>query len=394
MKKRIFSGIQPSGNLHIGNYLGAIQNWVKLQDEFDSIFCVVDLHAITVPQDPEVLRRRTIEVAKIYLAAGIDPKKSAMFVQSHVTEHAELCWILNTIATIGELSKMTQFKDKAGVLNIEEKQVDVKNAIKHIDMQLDELDKEEKFSKNLLKKTRNDIREFLKLIDKMEEQMVKNLLLEKMKGDAKESIKTGLFDYPVLMAADILLYNTELVPVGKDQKQHIELARTLAGRFNHKFGETFVIPEAYTKKESENIMGLDDPTKKMSKSATSEYNYIALSDDAQTVRKKIKKAVTDSGSEIVYRDEKPALKNLINIYSLLDNKTPKEVEKEFSGKGYADFKTELSEVIIRFLEPFQERMAELTDKKVLKILEDGAKKVRPIAKKKLVEVKKKIGFVV
>jgi tryptophanyl-tRNA synthetase len=196
------------------------------------------------------------------------------------------------------------------------------------------------------------------------------------------------------MAADIVLYDTQLVPVGKDQKQHIELARTLAQRFNHKFGETFVIPEAYTKKESENIMGLDDPTKKMSKSAKSEYNYIALNDDAETVRKKIKKAVTDSGSEVVYQEDKPALKNLINIYSLLADKTPKEVEKLFAGKKYSDFKTELAEVIIKFLAPFQKKIGELSDEKVLAIMEDGAKKVRPLAKKKLEEVKKKIGFIV
>ena len=350
MKKRIFSGIKPSGDLHLGNYLGAIQNWVKLQDEparnashsdaggYDSIFCVVDMHAITVPQDPETLRRRTIEIAKIYLAAGIDPKKCALFIQSHISEHAELAWILNTIAKIPELEKMTQFKDKSA-------------------------------------------------------------------KEGKESAGVGLFDYPILMAADILLYDTQVVPVGKDQKQHIELARTLAQRFNHKFGETFVIPEAYTKKESENIMGLDDPTKKMSKSAKSEYNYIALNDDAEAVRRKIKKAVTDSGSEIVYQDEKPALKNLINIYGLLNNKTPKEVEEMYSGKkparnathsvagGYSDFKTELAEVIVKFLEPFQKKMGELSDEKVLAILEDGAKKVRPLARKKLDEVKSKMGFV-
>jgi tryptophanyl-tRNA synthetase len=327
MKKRIFSFIQPSGNLHIGNYLGAIQNWVKLQKEYDSIFCVVDMHAITVPQEPETLRRRTIEIAKIYLAAGIDPKKCSIFIQSHICEHAELGWILNTITKIPELEKMTQFKDKSA-------------------------------------------------------------------KDSRESASAGLFDYLVLMDADIVLYDTQLVPVGKDQKQHIELARTLAQRFNHKFGETFVIPEAYTKKESENIMGLDDPTKKMSKSAKSEYNYIALNDDAETVRKKIKKAVTDSGSEVVYQEDKPALKNLINIYSLLADKTPKEVEKLFAGKKYSDFKTELAEVIIKFLAPFQKKIGELSDEKVLAIMEDGAKKVRPLAKKKLEEVKKKIGFIV
>jgi tryptophanyl-tRNA synthetase len=332
MKKRIFSGVAPSGNIHIGNYLGALKNWVNLQNEYESIFCVVDMHAITMPRDPEELRKKTIEVAKIYLAAGIDRKKSTLFIQSHVPEHAELMWILNTITKTGELSKMTQFKDKA----------------------------------------------------------------ELSTGNSKafESVPLGIFNYPILMVADILLYDTNLVPVGEDQLQHIEITRTLGNRFNKRFGETFVIPEAYVQKEGMRIMGLDDPTKKMSKSAKSEYNYIALNDDAETVRRKIKKAVTDSGSEIVYRDDKPALKNLINIYSLLDNKSPKEVEKLFVGKKYSDFKTELAEVIVKFLEPFQKKMGELSDEKVLAILEDGAKKVRPLAKKKLDEVKKKIGFVI
>ena len=325
-KQRIFSGIQPSGNLHLGNYLGAIRNWVKLQDQYDSIFCVVDLHAITVPQDPNDLRRRTLEVAKIYLAAGIDPQKCSLFIQSHVKEHVELSWILNTIAKIPELEKMTQFKDKSG-------------------------------------------------------------------KNGKESVGVGLFDYPVLMAADILLYDTELVPVGKDQKQHVELTRTLGERFNKKFGETFVIPKAYTTEVSENIMGLDDPTKKMSKSAKSEYNYMSLTDDTETVRRKIKKAVTDSGSEIVYRDDKPALRNLINIYSLLSEKSTAEIEKMYAGKGYADFKADLADVVVSFIKPLQEKMSELTDEKVLKILKLGAETVRLLAQKKLDEVKKKIGFI-
>jgi len=327
MKKRIFSGIKPSGDLHLGNYLGAIKNWVKLQDEYDSIFCVVDMHAITVPQEPEMLRKRTIEIAKIYLACGIDPQKCSIFIQSHIPEHAELAWILNTITKIPELEKMTQFKDKS--------------------------------AKN-----------------------------------GRESASVGLFDYPVLMASDILLYNTQLVPVGEDQLQHIELARTLAKRFNKRFGDTFFAPEAYIQKEGMRIMALDNPNKKMSKSSQTENSYISLSDNADIVRRKVKKAVTDSGSEIVYSDEKPALKNLINIYSLLENKMPKEMEKTFTGKKYADFKTELAEVIIKFLQPFQKRMMDLSDNKVLKILEDGAKKTRPLAKKKLEEVKKKIGFVV
>jgi tryptophanyl-tRNA synthetase len=326
MKQRIFSGVQPSGNLHIGNYLGAIRNWVKLQDEYDSIFCVVDMHAITIPQDPEELRRRTIDIAKIYLASGIDPQKSSIFIQSHVPEHAELAWILNTITKIPELERMTQYKDKS-------------------------------------------------------------------QKAGKDSAGVGLFDYPVLMAADILLYNTNLVPVGEDQFQHIELTRTLAERFNKKFGETFIVPEAHFTKEGLRIMGLDDPKKKMSKSASSEYNYIALSDDAETVKKKIKKAVTDSGSEIVYNDSKPALKNLINIYSLLSGKNPKEIEKEYASRGYSDFKNGLAEKVIDFLQPFQEKYNSLDDKKVLSILEEGAQKVRPLAQKKIQEVKKKIGFI-
>jgi tryptophanyl-tRNA synthetase len=325
-KQRIFSGVQPSGNLHIGNYLGAIKNWVKLQNEFESIFCVVDLHAITVPQDPEKLRQKTLEVAKIYLAAGIDSNKSAIFIQSHVPEHSELAWILNTVAKIPELEKMTQFKDKS-------------------------------------------------------------------QKSGKESASVGLFDYPVLMAADILLYDTQVVPVGEDQLQHLELARTLGKRFNAKFGETFIIPEPFITKEGMRIMGLDDASKKMSKSASSEYNYIALTDSEEIVRKKIKKAVTDSGSEIVYQDNKPALKNLINIYSLLSDKTPKEIEGMYAGKGYADFKNDLAEVIIAFLQPFQERYAALSEEKVLEILKAGAEKVRPLAQAKLSEVKKKIGFI-
>lgn len=326
MKQRIFSGIQPSGNLHLGNYLGAIRNWVKLQDSYDSIFCVVDMHAITVPQDPEVLRRRTLDIAKIYLAAGIDPEKCALFIQSHVPEHAELCWILNTIAKVPELERMTQYKDKS-------------------------------------------------------------------QKNGKESTSVGLFDYPILMVADILLYDTNLVPVGGDQFQHIELTRTLAERFNKKFGETFVLPEAYATKESMLIMGLDDPTKKMSKSASSEYNYIALTDDEEAIRRKIKKAVTDSGSEIVYNDTKPALKNLIHIYSLLSEKPVKEIEKEYAGKGYADFKAGLADIVVSFMKPLQEKIKSLDDEKVLAILRSGAEKVQPLARKKLEEVKKKIGFI-
>lgn len=336
MQKRLFSGIQPSGNLHLGNYLGAIQNWVRLQDDYEAIFCVVDLHAITVPQDPIALHTKTMEIAKICLAAGIDPEKSTLFVQSHVREHTELAWVLNTLARMTELERMTQYKDKA------------------------------------------------------------------QKGGAGES-GVGLFTYPVLMAADILLYDTAVVPVGRDQMQHIELARTLARRFNERFGETFIIPEAFISGAPASnatqsvagglIMGLDDPTKKMSKSAASEYNYIALTDDAETVRKKIKRAVTDSGSEIVYNDSKPALKNLINIYTLLSGKTKEEVQTTYQGRGYGDFKTDLAEVIVNFLLPFQERLAALSDDGVLAVLKVGMEKVRPLAEIKLRQVYDKMGII-
>lgn len=325
-KLRLFSGIQPSGNLHIGNYLGAIAQWLPIQDEYEAIFCIVDQHAITVPQNPETLRQKTLEIAKIYLAAGIDPKKCTLFIQSQVPEHTELMWILNTIARLGDLEKMTQFKDKSA------------------------------------------------------------------KGD-RETTGVGLFDYPVLMAADILLYDTAVVPVGEDQLQHIELARTLARRFNERFGETFRVPEGKITREGARIMALDDPTKKMSKSASSEYNFIALTDNADTIRRKIKKAVTDSGSEIVYSDEKPALKNLLNIYALFSGKTPQEVAASYAGKGYGDFKTDLAEVIIGFLMPFQERLARITDEETLVVLRGGAEKVRPLAFEKMRLVRDRVGFI-
>jgi tryptophanyl-tRNA synthetase len=379
-KQRIFSGVQPSGNLHIGNYLGAIKNWVELQEKYESIFCVVDMHAITVPQDPETLRKKTIEIAKIYLAAGIDPKKSSIFVQSQVSEHAELMWILNTIAKMSELDKMTQFKDKSGVVDRISKEEHFLNLDRALNILVPKLEK--------------------KVNAELTEQEIE-ICVNSLKGYTElfnrrfkaENAGVGLYDYPVLMAADILLYGTQVVPVGEDQKQHVELARDLAKRFNQKFGETFIVPEVHIKKEGMRIMGLDDPMKKMSKSAKSEYNYISLLDDAETIRKKIKKAVTDSGSEIVYSDDKPALKNLINIYSSFSGKTTAEIEKSYSGKGYGDFKSDLAEVVIEYLKSFQEKYAAISDEEVLKILEEGAEKVRPLAKTKLDEVKKKVGFV-
>lgn len=322
--QRVFSGVQPTNNLHLGNYLGAIKNWVELQNNYDSFYCIVDLHAITVKQDPKVLRQNVLNVAKTYLALGIDPNKSTIFVQSQVKEHTELAWILNTIAKLAELERMTQFKDKA--------------------------------------------------------------------KQHKDNINMGLFAYPVLMAADILLYDTQVVPVGDDQKQHVELTRDLAERFNSQFGKTFVIPEPLIKKEGARIMGLDDPSKKMSKSATSANSYIALLDSPEVAAKKISRAVTDSGSTIESGKDRPALTNLLTIYSLLSDKKVKDIEEEYVGKGYADFKKGLAEVVTKFLSDFQTKFNALDDNKVKNILADGANKARAIAEKKMIDVKTKIGL--
>lgn len=385
-KQRIFSGIQPSGNLHIGNYLGAIKQWVHLQETYDAIFCVVDLHAITVPQNPEELRRRTIEIAKIYLAAGIDPNRSTLFVQSHVHEHAELGWILNTITRNGDLTKMTQFKDKAlfGVDDVDWDVMSLPDMLNSV------------FGKNdakLLKELDSvDARKdaIRAISDYIREEISQRFHLYKKNFN---EAGTGLFDYPVLMAADILLYDTAVVPVGDDQVQHVELARTLARRFNKRFGETFVVPAAKVQKEGARIMGLDNPAKKMSKSASSEYNYVALMDDPELAKKKIMKAVTDSGSEILYADDKPALKNLINIYSLLGALSTEEVVARYAGKGYADFKRDLAEVVARFLVGFQEKFHAISDDEALRILRDGAEKAREMASRKMREVREKVGFV-
>jgi len=327
-KKKIFSGVQPSGDLHLGNYLGAIKNWIEMQDEYDATFCIVDLHAITVPQNSEELHRRILDIAKVYIALGISPEKSTIFVQSDVSAHAELCWLLNcTVARMGDMEKMTQFKDKSN-------------------------------------------------------------------KEGSERASVGLFDYPVLMAADILLYDTDVVPVGEDQVQHVELTRTFARRFNKKFGDAFIVPDVKLNKEGKRIMGLDDPTKKMSKSASSEYNYITLMDSPEIIQKKIRKAVTDSGSEIVYSDDRPALKNLINIYSLLSNKSTDDIENDYVGKGYGDFKDGLIDVIVGFLTPFQERVKAISDDEVREVLSKGAQKANEQAQQKMELVKEKIGFIV
>jgi len=324
MKKRIFSGAQPTGELHIGNYLGALKNWVALQDEYESFYCIVNLHAITLPQDPKTLRRKTLDLARIYLAAGIDPENSTVFIQSDVPEHTDLTWVLSSIARMGELERMTQFKDKG-------------------------------------------------------------------KGNT-ERAGVGLFTYPLLMASDILLYQTDLVPVGQDQKQHLELTRDLAERFNRDFGETFKLPDPYIPKAGASIKSLQDPAKKMSKSDENANGSIFLLDEADTIVKKFKRAVTDSGTEITFDESRPAITNLLTIYHLLTGKSIEESVAQFEGKGYGAFKTELAEATIEFLRPFQERVKQYDDETLNGILSSGAVKARSIAADTLAGVYAKTGI--
>jgi len=322
--KRIFSGIKPSGPLHLGNYLGALRNWVELQREYESFFCIVNLHAITVPQDPKELRERTRETARLYLALGIDPQISTVFIQSDVADHAELTWLLNCVARISELERMTQFKDKA------RKQIES---------------------------------------------------------------GVGLFDYPVLMAADILLYQTDLVPVGEDQKQHLELTRDLAIRFNRDYGETFRIPEAFIPKVGARIMSLSDPSKKMSKSDDEgDAGCVMLMDSADIVQRKFKRAVTDSGTDIRFDEKRPAISNLLTIFQLLTGQGPEDVEAHFSGKGYAMLKQELADLTIAFLRPLQERAGAIDSDKLEDILESGAARARQIAGTTLRSAKANMGI--
>ncbi|MDI3528185.1 MAG: tryptophanyl-tRNA synthetase [Thermoanaerobacter sp.] len=323
--KRVFSGVQPSGDIHIGNYLGAMRQFVALQDDYECFFCAVDLHALTVPQDPKVLKEKTIELAALYLAIGLDPKKVTIFIQSHVPAHAELAWLLQCITYFGELSRMTQFKDKS-------------------------------------------------------------------KG--KESVSVGLFTYPDLMAADILLYNTHYVPVGEDQKQHLELTRDIAQRFNNRFGETFVVPEPMILKLGARIMSLTDPTKKMSKSDSDPNNRINLLDEPSVIKKKIMRAVTDSETEIrLDWENKPGVSNLLTIYSLFTGMEIEEVVNKFKGQGYGTLKKELAEVVIDKLTVIQKNYKDLSRDYVLKVLKEGAERAQAVAEKTLKEVKEKMGLI-
>lgn len=327
MKKdtKIFSGIKPSGDLTIGNYIGAISQWVDIQKENECVFSIVDYHAITVKQDPIELRRRILDIAKIYLAAGIDPQKSIIFQQSKVPAHTELAWILNCTGTnMADLKKMTQFKDKA--------------------------------------------------------------------GDKQDGVSVGLFDYPVLMAADILLYDAQIVPVGEDQKQHVELTRDIAKRFNNEYGTIFVIPEARVPKEGARVMSLSDPSKKMAKSDDAKLAYIALLDSSEVARKKIMKAVTDSGTDIDYDQvNRPALANLLTIYARLGNREIHRLVKDYRGKGYGEFKKDLADVVVKFLENFQDKFNSISDEEVERILEDGKNRASVIAEEKMKKIREVIG---
>jgi tryptophanyl-tRNA synthetase len=326
-RQRVFSGIQPSGASHLGTYLGALKNWVALQDEYECFYCIVDLHALTVPQDSKALRRNIREMAALYLAVGLDPEKAVIFRQSRVHEHTELAWLLNCVARVGELSRMTQFKDKS-------------------------------------------------------------------QKEGADSASVGLFDYPVLQAADVLLYNANLVPVGEDQRQHLELMRTLARRFNTSYGDTFAVPEPMILETGARVMALDDPTAKMSKSRPTPGGYIAILDEPDTIRKKIRRAKTDSGSEVTATGDKPAIRNLLDIYSAMSGKSIPDLEEEYRGKGYGDLKKDLGEVVVEGLAPIRARALELLDDpaQLDGILDDGAGRAREVASTVLLDAKTKLGI--
>ncbi|HVL90991.1 MAG TPA: tryptophan--tRNA ligase [Actinomycetota bacterium] len=324
---RILSGIQPTGDVHLGNYIGAVRHWVTEQATDDCFYCIVDLHAITVPQDPAELRRKTLELSAILLAAGIDPERATLFVQSQVPQHAELAWVLNCFAMFGELRRMTQFKDKAG-------------------------------------------------------------------RQKEASVSVGLFDYPVLQAADILLYQADRVPVGEDQRQHLELARDIAGRFNGRFGDTFTLPQAAIPKVGAKIFDLQNPAAKMSKSIDSPQGTVLILDPPEAIAKKIKVAVTDSEREIVARPDKPAISNLLTIFAVATGNSIEDAESHFAGKGYGDLKRELTEALVEFLRPVREQTAELLgdSQQLAATLATGASKAEAVASKTLAGVYERVGF--
>ncbi|WQT13076.1 tryptophan--tRNA ligase [Helicobacter pylori] len=324
-KKRVFSGIQPTGQIHLGNYLGAIKHWVELQDEYENLFCVVNSHAITLPIEPIFLKSQTYELVKLLLACGIDPNQSGLFIQSEVDEHPALAWLLNCQVSMGEMQRMTQFKDKS-----------LKNP---------------------------------------------------------KSVNVGLFNYPILMASDILLYQSDLVPVGEDQKQHLELTRNIAEKFNRDFGDCFKVPEPLIAKVGARVMGLDDPKVKMSKSHKGANHAIFLLDEPDVIVKKIKKAATDSIGVIEFDETREGVFNLLNIYMLLSDESPEKIEERFKNKGYGDFKKELAEVVIQSLKPIQERYKEISDDEVKVVLNCGAEKARPLARATYQKAKELMGLI-
>lgn len=324
-KKRVFSGIQPTGQIHLGNYLGAIKHWVELQDEYENLFCIVNSHAITLPIEPTFLKSQTYELVKLLLACGIDPNQSGLFIQSEVDEHPALAWLLDCQVSMGEMQRMTQFKDKS-----------LKNP---------------------------------------------------------KSVNVGLFNYPILMASDILLYQSDLVPVGEDQKQHLELTRNVAEKFNRDFGDCFKVPEPLIAKVGARVMGLDDPKVKMSKSHKGANHAIFLLDEPDVIVKKIKKAATDSIGVIEFDETREGVFNLLNIYMLLSDESPEKIEERFKNKGYGDFKKELAEVVIQSLKPIQERYREISDDEVKAVLNCGAEKARPLARATYQKAKELMGLI-
>lgn len=324
-KKRVFSGIQPTGQIHLGNYLGAIKHWVELQDEYENLFCIVNSHAITLPIEPIFLKSQTYELVKLLLACGIDPNQSGLFIQSEVDEHPALAWLLDCQVSMGEMQRMTQFKDKS-----------LKNP---------------------------------------------------------KSVNVGLFNYPILMASDILLYQSDLVPVGEDQKQHLELTRNVAEKFNRDFGNCFKVPEPLIAKVGARVMGLDDPKVKMSKSHKGANHAIFLLDEPDVIVKKIKKAATDSMGVIEFDEKREGIFNLLNIYMLLSDESPEKIEERFKNKGYGDFKKELAEVVIQSLKPIQERYKEISDDEVKAVLNCGAEKARPLARATYQKAKELMGLI-
>ncbi|MBQ3055045.1 MAG: tryptophan--tRNA ligase [Oscillospiraceae bacterium] len=326
-KKIVFSGIQPSGDISLGNYIGALKNWVEIQHDYHCLYCAVDMHAITVRQDPKKLREQSLAVLALLIACGLDPKENIMYIQSVVPHHAELAWVLNCYTMFGELSRMTQFKDKSQ---------------KHAD-----------------------------------------------------NVNAGLFDYPVLMAADILLYQADLVPIGSDQKQHLELARNIAERFNGIYGNTFVVPDGYIPKVGGRIMSLAEPEKKMSKSDPNPNARILMLDEPDVIMKKFKRAVTDSEAQVAYREGKHGINNLMTIYSIATGKTFSEIEAEFEGKGYGDFKPAVGEAVVEMLRPIREKTNELLKEKdyLMGICSENAERAAALAERTMRKVRKKVGFV-